>query len=184
MKLEDYCAEVAGLVPVYTDTGDGCRIICCRADGSVYSYCESHSVESLKRRLARCYALHLGDQARLLQRAYHRSPPLPFYFPDGRIFVPFKLRLVKIPGDGSYGYLEIKLIKNLLPQGRGHCRITLLNGESLPVFSQISTARLALYFGMEIQKANSKHRPDPDKEILHAFRVLRSYFVSGVIKDL
>lgn len=108
MKLEDCCAEVAGLVPVYTGTGDGCQIICCRADGSVYAYCEFHSVETIKRRLARCYALHLSDQSRLLQRAYQRSPPLPF-FPDGKIFVPFKLRLAKIPGDGSYGYLEMKL---------------------------------------------------------------------------
>ncbi|MDD2212281.1 MAG: hypothetical protein PHV56_04845 [Clostridia bacterium] len=179
MKLEDCCAEVVGLVPVYTDTGDGCRIICCRADGSVYSYCESHSVEAVKRRLARCYALHLADQARLLQRAYHRSPPLPFYFPDGRIFVPFKLRLAKIPGDGSYGYLEIKMIERLLPEGKGQCRIILLDGEVLPVFSQISTARLALYFGMEIQKHHFQPQPDPDRDLLEAFQVMRHYFISG-----
>lgn len=179
MKLEDCYTEVAGLVPVYTDTGDGCRIICCRADSSVYSYCESHSMEAVKRRLARCYALHLGDQARLLQRAYHRSPPLPFYFPDGRIFVPFKLRLAKIPGDGSYGYLEMKMVKNLMPEGRGQCLIKLLDGESLPVFSQISTARLALYFGMEIQRNYFQPQPDPDRDLLEAFRVLRRYLVSG-----
>lgn len=179
MKLEDCCSEVAGLIPVYTDTGDGCRIFCYRADGSVYSYCESYSVEAIKRRLARCYALHLGDQARLLQRAYHRSPPLPFYFPDGRIFVPFKLRQAKIPGDGSYGYLEMRIIQHLLPDGRSQCRIILLDGEVLPVFSQISTARLALYFGMEIQKHHFQPQPDPDRDLLEAFRVMRRYFVSG-----
>jgi hypothetical protein len=180
MKLEDVCSEVAGLVPVYSDAGNTCRIICrSPADGNVYSFSESRSVEGVKRILARCCALDLTAQARRLQKEYHRCPPVPFYFPDGRIFVPFKLRLARITGDASYGYIELGIINRIVPGKNGRCQIELINNEALPVCSHITTARLALYFGLEIQKANFKLQPDPDQELLLALRILRRYFGSG-----
>lgn len=98
MKLEDFSDEVAGLVPAYSNSGSICRIICRSPDdGHFYSLDESRLVESVKRALARCYALDLSAQAWILQKKYHRSPPLPFYFSDGRIFIPFKLRPSRIP---------------------------------------------------------------------------------------
>jgi hypothetical protein len=39
----------------------------------------------------------------------------------------------------------------------------------------IATARLALYFGLEIQKIILRPQPDPDQELLQAFRTLRRY---------
>lgn len=179
MKLEHLCSDVVGLVPVYSAEGDACRIICRAADGHTYSFPEARSVETVKRILARCYALDLTAQARLLQRDYHRSPPLPFYFSDGRIFVPFKLRLARIPGDASYGYIELGLIARIAPEINGKCQLILTNGEVLAVFSQITTARLALYFGLEVQKNHFHSEPDPDQELLQAFHILRRYFISA-----
>jgi len=178
VKLEDCCADVVGLVPVYSAEGDICHIICA-ADGHNYSFYEARSVEGVKRILARCYALDLAAQARLLQRDYHRSPPLPFYFSDGRIFVPFKLRLARISGDASYGYIELRMISRINPGVEGKCQLLLADGEVLPVFSQITTARLALYFGLEIQKNYFQPEPDPDQELLKAFRTFRRYLVSN-----
>lgn len=178
MEFEKLCGDVVGLVPSYCDAGDGCLVICRAAgDENIYSFMESRSVESVKRHLARCYALDLGAQALLLRKDYQRSPPLPFYLCDGRIFVPFKLRLPKIAGDPSYGYIELGIIARVLPGESGQCLILLSNGLSLPVFSQITTARLALYFGVEIQKNTFCPQPDPDQEILQAFRTLRRYLV-------
>lgn len=179
MKLEDCCTEVVGLVPVYSDQGDGCRIICRAADGNVYSFNDFRSVESAKRILARCYSLDLPAQARLLQRDYHRSPPLPFYLSDGRIFVPFKLRLARITGDASYGFIELDFVSRIIPGSNGRCQLVLSAGETLPVFSHITTARLALYFGMEIKKTLNQPQPDPDQELLQAFHTLRRFLNSG-----
>ena len=179
MKLEDRCAEVVGLVPEYSERGDICRIICRAAEGLVDTFYESRSVEAVKRSLARCYALDLAAQVQLLQRDYHRSPPLPFYFSDGRIFVPFKLRQARVAGDASYGYIELGMVAGIIPGGNGLCQLKLANQDALPVFSQISTARLALYFGMEIQRHHFQPQPDPDRELLEAFQVLRRYFNSG-----
>lgn len=177
--LEDCCAEVVGLVPEYGDQGDGCRIICRAADGQVKSFVDYRTVESAKRILARCYALDLAVQARLLQRDYHRSPPLPFYFSDGRIFVPFKLRLARISGDASYGFIELDFVSRIIPGSNGRCQLILSAGEVLPVYSHITTARLALYFGMEIKKTLIQPQPDPDQELLHAFHTLRRFLNSG-----
>jgi len=181
MKLEDVCGEVAGLVPAYSETGDGCRVICRPAsnDENIYSISESRSVETVKRHLARCYALDLAAQARLLQRDYHRSPPLPFYFSDGRIFVPFKLRLARVKRDPSYGYIELGIIAQVVPAESGRCQIIFSNGEALPVFNQIATARLAMYFGLEIQKKAFCSQQEPEQEILQAFRILQRHFLAG-----
>ena len=96
---------------------------------------------------------------------------------DGRVFVPFKLRLARITGDASYGYIELSFVSRIVPVVNGKCQLILSNGECLPVFSQITTARLALYFGLEIQKNHLQ--PEPDQELLQAFRVLRRYLISG-----
>jgi hypothetical protein len=173
--MEEICSEVVGMVPSYSHTGDGCRLFCRTAGDEFYSLMESHPVESVKRQLARCYAIDLSAQSLLLRRDYHRSPPLPFYLYDGRIFIPLKLRLPRIAGDSCYGYIELEMISRILPADDGHCRIIFTNGQSLPVFSQISTARLALYFGVEIQK-NVFSDLNPDREILQALRTLRRYF--------
>lgn len=179
MELEELCSNVVGLVPTYGDTGDGCMLICRAAEEEqIYSFTQSRSVESVKRHLARCYAIDLTAQALLIRRDYHRSPPLPFYLYDGRIFIPFKLRLPRIAGDPSYGYIEMGVISRVLPADDGHCRIVFTDGKSLPVFSQITTARLALYFGVEIQKNAFTPEPNPDQEVLQAIRTLRRYFVN------
>ncbi|MEN6326011.1 MAG: hypothetical protein ABFD18_07380 [Syntrophomonas sp.] len=173
MKLEDVYNQVVGLVPLYTDEGNATRIICW-PDDDMFSFTDTRQVEGIKRLLARNYALDLSAQAAQLQKNYHRSPPLPFHLPDGRIFVPFKLRLARIAGDACYGYIELKIIDHIVPGEKNRCLLLLTNGQTLPVYSQITTARLALYFGLEIQKAN-KRKPDPDQDLMLAFHILRRY---------
>ena len=180
MRLEEICHEVVGLVPVYSDTGEGCLVIGrAAADQNFYSFQESRQLEAVKRHLARCFALDLSAQARLLQREYHRSPPLPFYFADGRIFVPLKLRLPRVVGDTSYGYIELGIIDRVMPGENNHCRVLLTDGTSFPVYTQISTARLSVYFGIEIGRDMFVHNPyGQQREVLQALRTLTCYIGS------
>ena len=178
MKIEEASGDVAGMIPYYSETGDACVIICWNEKNqNTYSFLESRTVETAKRHLARCYALDLAAQALALHRDYQRSAPLPFYLHDGRIFVPFKLRMPRVAGDPSYGYIELELISRILPDKNSRCRIICTDGSSLPVFSQINTARLALCFGVEIQKNIYHNRPDPARELRQAFRTLRRYLI-------
>lgn len=178
MKLEAISGRVAGLVPQYGENGDGCLIICRHEkDGPADSFMESRSVETAKRQLARCYALDLAAQALALRRDYQRSAPLPFYLYDGRVFVPFKLRLPRVAGDASYGYLELGWIRRIMPAAGSRCRVICADGGSLPVFSHINTARLAFAFGVEIRQNAYHHLPDPARELRQAFQTLRRYLI-------
>lgn len=179
IKLEEIIAEVVGLVPVYTPEGSAAKLLYRTPDNNeIVSVSDSRQVEGIKRILARSYAVDLSAQAHLLQRDYHRSPPLPFYLPDGRIFVPFKLRLARILGDAIYGYLALGIIERIIPSEKSKSLIVLTNGTTMPVYSHISTARLALFFGLELEKDQLCPSPDPDQELLQAVRTVRRYLIS------
>jgi len=154
-----------GLLPA----GDGQRLC---------TFTEPRSVEAAQRQLARCYALDLTVQALLLRRDYHRSPPLPFYLYDGRVFVPLKMRLPRVAGDPCYGYLEMSVISRVVPDENGYCQVIFTDGTSLPVYNQINTARLAVYLGIEIQKDIFSRHYSRQQEVLQAFRILHGYLKS------
>lgn len=110
---------------------------------------EPRQVESVRRALARCYAVDLRAQARLLRSRYARKLPLHFYLPDGRVFTPFKLRPPRICGDAAYGYVDLNRIKRLVPGNRTEVQLT--SGTRLPVYSTIRTARLSYLFALEVK---------------------------------
>lgn len=110
---------------------------------------EPRQVESVRRALARCYAVDLRAQARLLRSRYARKVPLHFYLPDGRVFAAFKLREPLVQGDACYGYVNLERIKRLIP--RDPPQLLLDTGTRLPLCSSIRTARLAYLFALEVK---------------------------------
>jgi len=179
VHLEKVCHDIVGLVPVYDQPGDCCRIYWREAeDQHLTEFIEPRTVEMAKRQLARCHALDLTAQGVSLRQDYHRAPPLPFYLHDGRVFVPLKMRLPKVAGDSSYGYLEMSIISRLVPDENSHCRAILTDGGSLPVYTQINTARLAIYFGIEVQRDLLSRRHRKQREALQALHTLQAYLNS------
>ncbi len=176
MHLEEVCHEIVGLVPVYDQNGDCCRVYRQEADErTLTAFTEPRTVEIVKRKLARCHALDLTAQGISLRKNFHRAPPLPFYLHDGRVFVPFKLRLPRVARDASYGYLEISIISRVVPNENGRCSVILNDGTSLPVYTHINSARLAVYFGIEIQRDILCCRHGQQREALQALRILHTY---------
>ncbi|NLV20481.1 MAG: hypothetical protein GXY49_00600 [Syntrophomonadaceae bacterium] len=179
MQLEEVCHEIVGLVPVYEQNGDCCRIYRqVGEDKSLTKFTQPRTVEMTKRQLARCYALDLTAQGILLRREYQRSSPLPFYLYDGRVFIPLKMRMPKVAGDPSYGYLEMSVISRVIPAGNNHCSLILQDGTSLPVYNQINTARLSIYFGIEIKRDIIARRYGQQQEALQALQILHGYLQS------
>jgi len=132
---------------------------------------DRRQVESVKRALARCYAIDLQAQAKILRSSYGRSL-LHFFLPDSRVFVPFKLRENRIKGDARYGYINLNQIARLLPGERP--AIILHGGSCLTLYSDIDSARLACFMGLEIQSDCFRHLEDPDNDLVHALAVIRS----------
>ena len=156
--------------------GDSCRVYRQAAgEQGLAQFTEARTVEMTKRQLARCFALDLTAQGVLLRQEYQRSSPLPFYLYDGRVFVPLKMRLPKVAGDPSYGYLELGVISRVLPEGNGHCHLLLTDGSSLPVYNQINTARLSIYFGIEVKRDIFARYCSQQREVLQALRTLGGY---------
>lgn len=145
--------------------------------GTVASLEDPRQVESVKRALARCYAVDLQAQAHLLREKYHRRILLHFYLPNGRVFVPFKLRESRISGDACYGYIDIDQVARLVPGSESH--VMLKNGEGLPLYSNITTARLAYFMGLEIlADFVGPPQEDADLDLVNALAVLRKVFAS------
>jgi len=128
-------------------------------------------VESVKRNLAGCYAVDLRAQGKLLLSSYGRRRVLHFYLPDGRIFVPFKLRESRITGDACYGYVDLEQVARLLP-GQ-HPAIILHSGTNLSLYSSISSARLSYFLGLEILSDFAGTADNDNPDLIKALEILR-----------
>lgn len=147
-KVESLSKEVIGLIPFYTLEGPATLLLLQNCDGS--SVIDSRSIATVKRALARCYAVDLKAQAQILRECFERRPPLPFYLFDKRVFLPFKLVAPKVKGDSIYGYIEMSAISSIRENKPGKPKIILKNGEEFELYSRYETARLMMLFGIEI----------------------------------
>lgn len=176
-KIEEVHSQLIAFYPVYTEAGNMTRLIFNVDDQkSVSNSIDPRQVESVKRALARCYAVDLSAQAGLLREKYHRRIILHFYLTDGRVFVPFKLRASRISGDACYGYIDLDHVARLVPGNDPH--IKLKSGDQLPLHSNITTARLAYFMGLEILSDCVDPHEDADLDLVNALALLRKVFAS------
>ncbi|HWP96380.1 MAG TPA: hypothetical protein VN426_05985 [Syntrophomonadaceae bacterium] len=174
-KIEEVHGQLIAFYPVYTDLGSVTQVIYKLNDSETFTSLEdSRQVESVKRALARCYAVDLQAQACLLREKYHRRILLHFHLPDGRVFVPFKLRESRISGDACYGYVDIDQVARLVPGYESY--VMLKTGDQLPLYSNITTARLAYFMGLEILADCVGPQEDADLDLVNVLAVLRKVF--------
>jgi len=175
MSLKTHAGLVIGLIPVYAETGDACRILCAGTDGASHEWTEKYSTETTRKKLARLYHLDLAAQAAELQKRYHRAPPLPMFLPDGRVFVPLKLRLPRVKKDPAYGYLECRSVAKIETGSGGLSQLVLKTGEIILVYMRLSTARAMIYSGLEIRQEYFGW-PAEREELQAAFQKLWKFF--------
>jgi len=174
-KIEEIHSQLIAFYPIYTNEGNMTKLIFI-VDGQklVSSSNDPRQVESVKRALARYYAVDLPAQACLLREKYHRRILLHFYLTDGRVFVPFKLRESRISGDACYGYIDIDQVARLVPGNNPY--VMLKSGDRIPLYSNITTARLAYFMGLEIMADCVSLHEDADLDLVNALAVLRKVF--------
>lgn len=174
-RIEDIHHQLIAFYPVYTDQGNVTQIIYQEPGAAATpSLIDQRQVESVKRALARCYAVDLPAQCSLLRERYRRRILLHFYLPDGRVFIPFKLRESRVIGDACYGYIELDQVARLVQGDEPY--VKLKHGDRLPLFSNITTARLAYFMGLEIMADYAGPRQDEDLDFVTALAVLRRVF--------
>jgi len=177
LNIEQIYKEIVAIIPVYTESGNATRILFTDREKGIGSLILCQHLESIKQKWARMYAVDLKAQARILQSRYHRSAPLPFYAPDGKIFVPFKLRLAKVAGDTIYGYICLEVIAQIKMISRSDCLLMLTDGAEFPIYSNAETAKLSYYLGNEIARDYFHGERDDKQEILSALHTLRRFLL-------
>lgn len=164
--------QLLAFYPEYTSQGSITRLMYVdEISGTECHGQDPRQVESVKRNLAGCYAVDLRAQGKLLRSNYGRQRVLHFYLPDGRVFVPFKLRQSRITGDACYGYVDLEQVARLLP-GR-HPSIILHSGTSLKLYSSISSARLSYFLGLEIMSDFARTAGNDNPDLINALEILR-----------
>ena len=169
IKIEEYSDQVILFRPVHSPEVNITEVL---LNNTPTDPCfDPHTIHSVRCALAKSYAVNLLAQGQIIKRTFHRSFPVPFYLPDGRVFVPLKMRPQYIPGDSSYGYVNVQAVK-LLHEKDGHTYLHLINGQHIPLFTSINTARAILYLGHEFKQTYYQHEENEETVVLDAVRIL------------
>jgi hypothetical protein len=75
-----------------------------------------------------------------------------------------------------YGYIDIDQVARLVPSNEPY--IKLKNGSALSLYSNITTARLAYFMGLEILADCTGPYEDADLDLVNALAVLRKVFAA------
>lgn len=174
-RIEEIHEQLVAFYPVYGDQGSETRLLYAGNESDAESEgCDQRQVESVKRALARCYAVDLQAQAQLLRERYYRKFIMHFYLPHGRVFVPLKMRKLRVQGDATYGYVALDRIERLLPGAEPS--IQLRSGSRLPLYSNIQTARQAHLLAAEVAGDLVPPPGDKAQDLINALSILRELF--------
>jgi len=137
--------EIIGVQPIYTERGDGTRIIL-RTGEMVFN----RGIRSVMSVLFHSYAIEIPDQRKQVEIRLHRQGVMPFHLSPDRVFVPVKMRKAVAPKDMVYGFLDIRYIRGMeIYEGRG-CIVTLIDGRQFEIMSKPGTASRAYYLAKDL----------------------------------
>lgn len=145
-KIEQVREQVAGLRPVYSTIGNTTEIL--MLEGQTIS--ERRGLKSSISALARSYAVDLAAQRSIVRTWLDRQTLVPFYLSSERVFIPLKMRQARAGNDETYGYLDVKLVKDITELARRRCQVVLENGFVIDVLSGKSTVLQSQHSGQRL----------------------------------
>ena len=147
-KMSHY-DHIAAIIPCYTAEGDTTAII--STNGSYNAI--NTRIRTVLSRLARSRAIGLIVLKQKAAQATDRSMLQPLSLAPGLVLCPLKLRLPRVAGDTTTGYINFHAVTDVTPSGSKpyQSTITLTGGTKLPVLwtpgtvkKHLQHARLAL----------------------------------------
>lgn len=131
--------EIAAIIPCYTASGDTTVIITTQGDRQLINT----RIRTVINRLARshCTDLVALKQKAMCATAHTLLQPLPIA--PGLVLCPIKLRIPRIPGDTSTGYINFHAVRAIIcaKQKPYQSIIKLTGGKELPALWQASTVK-------------------------------------------
>jgi hypothetical protein len=143
-QLEQVKDSIVVLRPIYGPSGDNTELW--TFEGMTV---DRRSIRSIKKALARLYAIDLLAQGEQVAKLVDRQTVLPFYLQPERVFVPLKMRTPMYPNDRSCGYVDVNYIETVSTEN-GKVRLFLKDGRSLELFCTPATAAQTICIGQRL----------------------------------
>jgi hypothetical protein len=169
-RIENVKGKVVLFRPVYTGEGNICEVFFLEEEQLKKAY-DQRNLFTVRQALARSYNLDISAQGRELQQKLKRKFPLPFYLPDGRIFVPLKMRKPLIIRDSTYGYVDLDYIKSVRKNDKD-VRLYLTTGDRIDLYSTSASAYNSIELGRMIADYIDSKMEDEQEKILGALGIL------------
>lgn len=144
-NLVQIVSEVVLIRPVYGSWGDNTELW--TAEEIVI---DRRTVKSVRKAIARIYAIDLTAQAERVSAVLDRSIVLPFYLEPDRVFVPLKMRSPIHPNDRCCGYVNVTWIREVTCE-KNETILVLKDGRTLPLSCTAATASQTVYLGRKLQ---------------------------------
>ena len=169
--------------PVYREEGNITELLFLQEGRLVNAY-DRRSLPSVRQALARSYALDLSAQARDLKKKLQRRSLMPICLPDGRVFVPLKMRRPRITRDSTYGYIDIAFIKTV-QEKEETANLLLVTGEVIPLCTSAAAALNAINQGKLMAKRAAPAAENEQQIILSALSLLvdKLYRIESLLKS-
>jgi len=160
MRLEQIKDSIIVLRPVYGPEGDITELWT-REGQSV----DRRSIRSLKKALARLYAVDLPAQGEQVAKLIDRQTVLPFYLPPGRIFIPLKMRTPVCANDRCCGYADVNFVETITRKN-GRTQLVLKDGRTLELFCSAATAAQTICLGQKLGSALQTQPKNNDEDVV------------------
>lgn len=169
MQLDQIKDSIIVLRPAYGPEGDSTELWTWEGKSV-----DRRSVRSLKKALARLYAVDLAAQGEQVAKLIDRQTVLPFYLQPDRIFIPLKMRTPICANDRCCGYVDVNFVETI---GRksGRTQLVLKDGRTLDLFCTAATAAHTICLGQKLNSAlqNRPNQNDEDVIVQAALLVLK-----------
>ncbi|HOQ09530.1 MAG TPA: hypothetical protein PLG09_05345 [Syntrophomonadaceae bacterium] len=160
MQLEQVKDDIILLRPAYGPEGDSTELW--TREGVIV---DRRSIRSVKKALARLYAIDLPAQGEQVARIIDRQTVLPFYLPPDRVFIPFKMRKPICANDRCCGYADVNFV-DTIGHKDGHTQLVLKDGRTLDLFCTSATAAQTICLGQKLSSALQAQPGQNEEEVI------------------
>ena len=131
--------SIAAILPYYTTTGDSTRILYTNGSQTI----TQRRISTVLNQFARSHAVDLVALKQKASQATASSILQPLVLAPGLVLCPLKVRLPRVAGDTSIGYINLHALMSVTEnqQKPYQSLIKLLGGTELPVLWKVSTVK-------------------------------------------
>ena len=148
-KRENYLEEgISALLPVYTeDVGDTTLLINLEGQKRVIH----RKIKSVLKGIATSLSYDIVELRRKYGELLNQKSKIPLPFKHDLVLMPVIVRYPLIRGDETLGYINHRLIEQVIKEGK-HCKVVLKNGVEIKLLQSYGTTQKNILNAQVVEK--------------------------------